>query len=125
MFDLQYYNKLSRNYYKPIPVVNMLISDEYIMLNNHLDNDHKKQLLQKKIDILTEMFREAKLLIYPCGIDEHLKIKHKFMSLIKFDPNIYLIFLCKDYKMVDVVTASKSSKSVQQSILDKIVKITP
>jgi hypothetical protein len=27
--------------------------------------------------------------------------------------------------MVDVVTASKSSKSVQQSILDKIVKITP
>jgi hypothetical protein len=122
MFDLQYYNKLSRNDYKPIPAVYMLISDEYIMLNDHLDNDYKKQILQQKIDILTEKFREANLLIYPCGIDEHLKIKNKFMPLIKDDPNVYLIFLCKDYKMVDVVTASKAPKSVQQEILDKIIK---
>lgn len=122
MFDLQYYNKLSRNYYKPIPVVYMLISDEYIMLNDHLDKDYKKQILQQKIDILTEKFRQESLLIYPCGIDEHLKIKNKFYKLIKHDPNIYLIFLCKDYKMIDVITASKAPKNVQQEILDKIIK---
>ena len=90
MFDLQYYNKLIKNNYKTIPIVYMLISDEYIMLNDHLVRDHKKQILQTKIDNLTEIFKKEELLVYPCSYDEHLKHKNKFLKLIKHDPNIYL-----------------------------------
>ena len=38
MFDLQYYNKLIKNNYKIIPIVYMLVTDEYIMLNDHISN---------------------------------------------------------------------------------------
>ena len=69
MFDLQYYNKLIKNNYKTIPIVYMLISDEYIMLNDHLAKEYKKQILQTKIDNLTETFNKENLLVYPCSYD--------------------------------------------------------
>tara|TARA_B000000477_G_scaffold124513_1_gene132384 strand:+ start:326 stop:703 length:378 start_codon:yes stop_codon:yes gene_type:complete len=121
MFDLQYYNKLIKNNYKTIPIVYMLISDEYIMLNDHLARDHKKQILQTKIDNLTEIFKKEELLVYPCSYDEHLKHKNKFLKLIKHDPNIYLFFICKEYKMCDIITASKAPKNVQKEILHKVL----
>ena len=49
MFDLKYYQKLIKNNYKTAPLVHMLITDEYIMLNDHITTDHKKQILQQKI----------------------------------------------------------------------------
>lgn len=121
MFDLQYYEKLIKNNYKTTPLVHMLITDEYIMLNDHITNDHKKQILQQKINDLKVIFKQNNLLVYPCPYDEHLKYKSKFYNLIKHDPNIYLIFICTEYKMTDIVSATKAPKNIQQSILYKVL----
>jgi hypothetical protein len=123
MFDLQYYNKLIKNNYKSIPIVYMLITDEYIMLNDHISKDQKRQILQTKVDILNKKFKAENLLIYPCYYDEHLKHKNKFLKLIKDDPNIYLLFICKEYKMCDIITSSKSPKTIQQEILHKVLDL--
>ena len=119
MFDLQYYNTLIKNNYKICPLVDMLITDESIMLNDHLIMDHKKQLLQEKIDILNDKLKKENLLVYPCLYTEHLKNKNKFRDIIKYDSNIYLIFICPEYNMREIVTTSKATKKTQKLVLQK------
>lgn len=123
MFDLQYYNKLIKNNYKTIPIVYMLVTDEYIMLNDHISREQKRQILQVKVNNLNKKFKEENLLVYPCYYDEHQKHKNKFLKLIKDDPKIYLLFICKEYKMCDIITASKSPKTIQQEILHKVLEL--
>lgn len=119
MFDLQYYNTLIKNNYKISPLVQMLIIDENIMLNDHLVVEHKKQLLQDKVDILNEKLKKENLLVYPCQYTEHLKNKNKFRDIIKYDSSIYLIFVCPEYNMREVVTTSKATKTTRDLVLKK------
>ena len=91
------------------------------MLTDNITTDHKKQILQQKINDLKVIFKQNNLLVYPCPYDEHLKYKSKFYNLIKDDPNIYLIFICTEYKMKDIVSATKAPKNVQQNILYKVL----
>ena len=119
MFDLHYYNTLIKNNYKISPLVQMLIIDESIMLNDHLVLEHKKQLLQDKVDILNEKLKKENLLVYPCLYTEHLKNKNKFRDIIKYDSSIYLIFLCPEYNMREVVTTSKATKTTRDLVLKK------
>lgn len=119
MFDLQYYNNLIKNNYKICPLVQMLIIDENIILNEHLVIEHKKQLLKEKINILNKKLKQENLLIYPCLYTEHIKIKDKFRDIIKYDKNIYLIFICEEYNMQEIITHSKSPKKIKDLVLKR------
>ena len=119
MFDLHYYNTLIKNNYKICPLVQMLIVDESIILNDHLVVEYKKQLLQEKVDILNNKLKKENLLVYPCLYTEHLKHKDKFRDIIKYDSNIYLIFICPEYNMREVITTSKAPKKIRDLVLKK------
>lgn len=119
MFDLKYYKIMKINNYKDPHIINMLITYEYITLNDHMCIDLKKKLFKEKTDKLNIIFKEQNLLIYPCSYDLHMKNKFKLMQIIKMDPDIYLIFNCNKINTYNYITHSASSHEIKETVLRK------
>lgn len=122
MFDLKYYNIMKKNNYKEPYIIDMLITYEYITLNDHMCIDLKKQLFKEKTDKLNIILKQQNLLIYPCTYDLHMKNRFKLTQVIKTDPDIYLIFNCKKLNSYDFITHSISSTEIKEEVLQKSLK---
>jgi hypothetical protein len=95
----------------------MIIIDESISLNRHLSKEHKIKLLQEKIDILKVKLENEKLLKYPCSYKDHLIYKNKLKNIISYDPNIYLVFMCKELNKYEIMTHSQASNDIKRLVI--------